>query len=109
MHEESNSLRGVQRLAAAILVQAIQDIRSGSAKKRDDAVRWIIDSRDEHFSFVFCCRILDRDCEEIRRFLVRQSLPEWAFRVHHTISAEPPTQTTAPQSLPRVSLDGAVR
>src|SRR5215472_12038418 len=72
-------LRGVHRLAGAVLVQAIEDIRSGSGRKREDAVRWVTDSSEEQFSFIFCCRILNRNPEEVRRMLVRQALPAWLF------------------------------
>ncbi|HYM09366.1 MAG TPA: hypothetical protein VEU62_01465 [Bryobacterales bacterium] len=75
--DETVNVRGVHRLAGAILVQAIEDIRCGSGRRREDAIRWITDSSEEQFSFVFCCRMLNRDPEEIRRFLVRQSLPDW--------------------------------
>lgn len=75
--DETVSVRGVHRLAGAILVQAIEDVRCGSGRRREDAIRWITDSNDEQFSFVFCCRMLNRDPEEVRRFLVRQSLPDW--------------------------------
>ena len=77
--EEFVNVRGVHRLAGAVLVQAIEDIRSGSGRRREDAIRWVTDSSEEQFSFVFCCRMLDRDPEEIRRMLVRQSLPAWLF------------------------------
>ncbi|HZS51557.1 MAG TPA: hypothetical protein VFA54_11885 [Bryobacterales bacterium] len=73
------NLRGVHRLAGAILVQAIEDIRCGSGRRREDAIRWVTDSNEDQFSFVFCCRILGRDPEEVRRFLVRQRIPDWLF------------------------------
>ena len=70
------NVRGVHRLAGAILVQAIEDIR-GFGRRREDAIHWIADSSDREFSFVFCCRMLNRDPEEVRRFLVRRNLPSW--------------------------------
>lgn len=72
-------LRGVHRLAGAVLVQAIEDIRCGSGRRKEDAIRWVNESSDDQFSFVFCCRILNRDPEDVRRFLLRQSLPKWLF------------------------------
>ena len=72
-------VRGVQRLAGAILVQAIEDIRCGSGRRREDAIRWMADSSEEQFSFVSCCKLLNRDPEEVRRFLVRRNLPSWVF------------------------------
>jgi len=72
-------VRGVQRLAGAILVQAIEDIRCGSGRRREDAIHWMASSSEEQFSFVACCKLLNRDPEEVRRFLVRRSLPSWVF------------------------------
>ncbi len=74
---EAINVRGVHRLAGAILVQAIEDIRCGSGRRREDAIRWVTETSEEQFSFVFCCRMLSRDPEEVRRFLVRQSIPGW--------------------------------
>jgi hypothetical protein len=79
MDPETVNVRGVHRLAGAILVQAIEDIRCGSGRRREDAIRWITDTSEEQFSFISCCTLLDRDPEEVRRFLVRQSLPDWLF------------------------------
>ncbi len=79
VHDESENIRGVNRLAGAVLVQAIEDIRSGSGRKREDAIRWVTDPSEEQFSFVFCCRMLNRNPDEVRRMLVRQALPAWLF------------------------------
>lgn len=75
---ESNDLGGARRLAGAVLTQAIEDIHSGAGKRRADALGWILDSRDGTFSFVFYCRILNRHPEDVRRFLVRQNVPDSA-------------------------------
>ncbi len=75
----SVDVRGVQRLAGAILVQAIEDIRCGSGRRREDAIHWMANSGEDQFSFVSCCRLLNRDPEEVRRFLVRRNLPSWIF------------------------------
>ena len=75
----SVDVRGVQRLAGAILVQAIEDIRCGSGRRREDAIHWVADPSEEQFSFVSCCHLLNRDPEEVRRFLMRRSLPSWVF------------------------------
>lgn len=64
--------RAIYRLVAAILVQAIQDVRGSSAVKRADAIRWINDREDRQFSFTFCCRILNRSPQQVRRWLVTQ-------------------------------------
>ena len=74
---ESLGVRGIQRLAGAVLVQAIDDLRCGVSRRREEATRWIESESEEQFSFVFCCRMLERDPEETRRFLLRQSIPGW--------------------------------
>jgi len=74
---ESLGMRGIQRLAGAVLVQAIDDLRCGINRRREEATRWIESESDEQFTFVFCCRMLERDPEETRRFLLRQSIPGW--------------------------------
>ena len=74
---ESLGVRGIQRLAGAVLVQAIDDLRCGVSRRREEATRWIESESEEQFSFVFCCRMLERDPEETRRFLLRQTIPGW--------------------------------
>jgi hypothetical protein len=76
---ESLSLRGVQRLCGAVLVQAIEDLRCGSSRRREEAVQWIEDDSKAQFSFVFCCLMLDRNPEETRRFLLGREFPSWLF------------------------------
>jgi len=77
--KEVAELRGVHRLAAAVLVQAIEDVRSGSARKRSEALHWIEDPSEAQFSFVFCCRLLNRNPEQVRRFLREQDSPAAIF------------------------------
>ena len=74
---ESLGVRGIHRLAGAVLVQAIDDLRCGISWRREEATRWIESESVDQFSFVFCCRMLERDPEETRRFLLRQSIPGW--------------------------------
>jgi hypothetical protein len=63
------AIRGVHRLAGAILLQAIEDLRFGTGRRRAEALRWIMDnSTEEQFSFPFCCRMLRRDPKQIRRW-----------------------------------------
>ena len=73
------SLRGLQRLAGAILLQAIEDIRYRSGKTREDAIHWVQDPSDAQFSFVFCCRLLHRKPDDVRQFLERRDVIEWLF------------------------------
>ena len=74
---ESAGLRGIQRLAGAVLVQAIEDLRCGINRRREEATQWIESDSEDQFSFVFCCRMLERDSQETREFLLRQSIPWW--------------------------------
>jgi hypothetical protein len=58
--------RGVSRLAAAVLLQAIQDVTSSSTGRRAGAMRWIFGNEQNGYSFEFVCRTLNRDPEVIR-------------------------------------------
>jgi hypothetical protein len=67
--KDDAGVRGVHRLAGAILLQAIEDLRFGTGRRRAEALCWIMDdSTEEQFSFRFCCRMLHRDPEQIRRW-----------------------------------------
>lgn len=79
LDETPYSLRGVQRLAGAMLLQAVEDIRCRSGKTRHEALHWVNSPSEEQFSFIHCCRTLERDPEEIRRFLDRHDIAEWLF------------------------------
>ncbi len=80
---ESCNVRGVHRLAGAILLQAIEDVRCRTGKKRDEAMRWVEESCDEQFGFVYCCRMLHRDPDEVRRFLERRDISEWVLALRN--------------------------
>ncbi|MBI3666951.1 MAG: hypothetical protein HY236_12160 [Acidobacteria bacterium] len=60
-----------------MLVQAIEDLGCGSGRRREEALRWIEDNSEAQCSFVFCCRILNRDPDDARRFLHGRSFPGW--------------------------------
>jgi hypothetical protein len=62
----------VRRLAAAILIRAIEDLRGQSRLKKEDALAWMRSSDEMQFSFVFCCRALGRDPERVRPILEQQ-------------------------------------
>ena len=68
--------QGLHRLAGAMLIQAIADLGCGSQTKSEDALRWINDPSEGEFSFVFCCRLLGRDPDRVRRLLEHQKLAE---------------------------------
>ncbi len=72
---KGEALRGLYRLAGAVLVQAIEDLRSTSRQNRDDAGRWILDNNGGRFSFVYCCRLLGREPDQVRFSLMPQQVP----------------------------------
>ena len=64
-------LKGFERLAGCMLLQAMADIRSGSVKHRGLALEWLNGKTDENLSFAHCCRILGRDPGEVRDTIFR--------------------------------------
>ena len=77
---EPTSERGVYRLAAAVLLQAIQDATSVSMGRRTGAIRWISSNQEGGYSFLFVCRTVNRDPEAVRLFcqreIAKRRLPE---------------------------------
>ena len=61
-----------RKLAAAVLLCAVDDLRGRSAHKRLDAFRWISSGSEKRFSFAFWCRVLDQDAEKMRLTLERE-------------------------------------
>ena len=65
----ADALRSVHRLAGAVLLQAIEDIRQGTGRRRAEALEWMMDDGDEdQFSFRSCCQVLGRNIEQVRRW-----------------------------------------
>ncbi len=64
--------RGLQRLAGAVLIQALQDASSGPRRAKEEAIEWLHGRSSSKFSFQFCCGILGRDPNDVllrlRRF-----------------------------------------
>lgn len=58
--------RGLQRLAGAVLIQALQDASTGTVRCRREALDWIFDRSQTDFSFEFCCSLLGRDPKDVR-------------------------------------------
>ena len=63
--------RGLQRLAGAVLIQALEDASSGPRRAREDAWEWFDGRSRGEFNFAFCCSLLDRDPEDVRQRLQR--------------------------------------
>jgi hypothetical protein len=64
-------LKGFERLAVSMLVQAMADLRSGFANRRS-AWEWMEGSGEGHLSFAQCCRTLGRDPEQVRGLMLRR-------------------------------------
>lgn len=78
MTEDVTGIRGVNRLAGAVLLQAIEDVRVGSGRRRVEALQWIMEDRtEEQFTFQFCCRMLHRDPVQVRRWATRITYEDW--------------------------------
>ena len=67
--------RSLRHLAAAVLLQAAQDLFRGTPRAYRDAVDWIREGNRGAVTFEMCCRYLDRDLDTIRRRLLRRGLP----------------------------------
>ena len=64
-------LKGFERLAGSMLLQAMADLRSGFVN-RGSAWEWMEGKGDDHLSFAQCCRILRRDPEQVRGLMIRR-------------------------------------
>ena len=95
------SERGVYRLAAAVLLQALQDATSISMGRRTGALRWISSNQDGGYSFIFVCRALSRDPEAVRlycqREIAKRRLPEVRW---FDLSEVPPISSSGPYASP---------
>ena len=61
----------LQRLAGAVLIQALDDLTSGPRRSREEAVDWIMGKMVDGFSFELCCNLLGRDPEDVRHRVQR--------------------------------------
>ncbi len=92
--------RALQRLAGAVLIQALQDASSGPRRTRDEAIDWLFGRTNGKFSFEFCCSLLGRDSRDVLHRLQR-----FAFMPHPTEWQSQPSQ---PSQHPRPSHAAAV-
>ena len=58
--------RAMERLAGAVLIQAIQDASNGPRSVREEALAWINGKTTDGLTFKLCCNILGRDPGEVR-------------------------------------------
>jgi hypothetical protein len=68
-----NDERGMRRLAGAMLISALDDLDSQSHSRRGEVLNWISRSDGRIFSFEFCCEMLGRDPNELRRKVETES------------------------------------
>ena len=61
----SNLDPSLQRLAGAVLIQALEDLTRGPRRAREEALDWIMGKTVEGFSFDLCCSLLGRDPEDV--------------------------------------------
>lgn len=59
--------RGLRHLAGAMLISALGDLDSRSHFRRGEVLNWISRRDARVFSFEFCCRLLGRNPNELRR------------------------------------------
>jgi len=62
-HNEDTRFR---RLAAAVILQALDDLYKGSRRQRELAWNWLFGKSDDGLTFELCCKLLDRDAEDSR-------------------------------------------
>ena len=62
--------RGLRRLAAAVLVQAVEDFCYGTPRAYRETAAWVTEGTTGALTFDMCCRCLDRDPATIRRRLL---------------------------------------
>lgn len=75
---DSPADRGLQRLAGAVLIQALQDATSGPRRYREEALDWIHGRSKSGFSFNFCCALLGRSPDDVRhRLQSKNFIPKW--------------------------------
>ena len=65
--------RALQRLAGAVLIQALQDASSGPRRYREEALEWFDGKTDSGMTFEFCCSLLGRVPDDVRNRLMKKN------------------------------------
>ena len=55
----------LQRLAGAVLIQALEDLTRGPKRSREEALDWILGRTKDGFSFELCCNLLGRQPDDV--------------------------------------------
>jgi hypothetical protein len=75
---DSEADRPLQRLAGAIMIQALQDASNGPRRHREEALDWIQGRTKSGFTFEFCCSLLGRNPNDVRERLKEKNvIPKW--------------------------------
>lgn len=83
--------RGLQRLAGAVLIQALDDLNRGPRRAREQAREWIFAGSLGDFNFDLCCSLLGRAPEDVRRRLRRYHiLPAAPVETSHPFRSSTP-------------------
>jgi len=70
--------RPLQRLAGAVLIQALQDTTSGPRRYCKEGLGWIKGKQTAGFTFHFCYALLNREPDDVRhRLMKRNMIPKW--------------------------------
>jgi hypothetical protein len=71
---EASTDRPLQRLAGAVLIQALDDACRGPRRYREQALAWFDGGEGGGFTFEFCCSLLDREPDDVRQRLERRNI-----------------------------------
>ncbi len=55
----------LQRLAGAVLIQALEDLTRGPKRSREEALHWILGRTKDGFNFELCCNLLGREPDDV--------------------------------------------
>ena len=55
----------LQRLAGAVLIQALEDLTRGPKRSREDALNWFLGRTTDGFNFELCCDLLGRKPNDV--------------------------------------------
>ena len=86
-----------RKLAAAVILQALDDLYKGSTGQRELAWNWISGKSEDGLSFELCCKLLDRDAEDSRCKL--QAYYQQAFSLEALAAPNGAQWTLGPASL----------
>ena len=78
----------LQRLAGAVLIQALEDLTRGPKRSREDALNWILGRTTEGFNFGLCCDLLGREPNDVLQRVQRFFFIPTGLTTSHASCAE---------------------